>query len=105
MLDFALYRQAQQVFCGVNIGFDGADGVFCHQFDTDGGGEVENDVDTVNGFAECHRVCDGGIADFEFFVIADAIEIFGASCGEVIEHDDGVTLLQQQFSQVTSDEA
>jgi len=101
----SLDGQSEQVFGGVDIGFDGTYGVFRHQFDSDCSGEVEDDFRAVDGFTECDRVGDGGGSDFESVVVADLIEIVAAASGEVIEDDDGVSLLEQQFCEVASDES
>ncbi|TWW12196.1 hypothetical protein E3A20_03010 [Planctomyces bekefii] len=105
MFYLSLDGQSQQVFGGVDIGFDGANGVFRHQFDSDCSSEVEDDFHSVHGFAECDRVCDGGGTDFESVVVAYLIEIYGSTCGEVIEDNDGVSLREQQFGEVAADES
>ena len=93
------------MFGGIDVCFDGAHRVVGHQFHSDGGRQVKNHVHAVYGFCEGQRVGDGCISKVQSRVVADCSKIRGTACGQVVKNDHGVPLEQQQFGEMTADEA
>ena len=101
----ALHRQLKQHVCRIDVRFDGPHRIVGHQFDSDGGGEVINDLGITDDFRHQQLVGDRTRSNHQSRMPFQAFQIFSPSRRQVVEHRNVMPRLQQFFGQMTPDES
>ncbi len=100
-----LNRQSQQHFCWINISFDRAHGIIGDEFHPDCGRHVIDHIDAANHISQHHGVGNRADSQFELGMVEHPLQIVALTGGHVIQHGDGMTLFEQTFGEVATNEA
>ncbi len=88
----------------MDVGLDGVDGAFYDQANTDGSGQMYNDVDSVNVLRSGGRVQDVFDGVVKALMVFDGVDVLHAAGGKIVEHIDLVAAFEKSFGEVGADE-
>ena len=88
----------------MDVGLDGVHGAFDDEAHTDGSGQMNNDVDSVNVLRGGGRVHDGVDGVMKALVVFEVVDVLDAAGGKIVEHIDLVAAFEKSFGEVGADE-
>jgi len=89
----------------VDVGFDGFDGAFDDELDTNGCGEVDDDIGIINEFSEQLAILNAVQVIFQALGRLQMADVFHAAGGKIVEKHDSVAAIEQAFREMRADEA